>query len=119
MAVLEDPLDAYSAKLPIAVLATPEDKDISADLPTNVLLPAAPFFDPMDIALTNISPLEIIAGIYIKELNVFIPATVCAVVKSTKFLVAEPVPPFATGTTPEIVFAELAGAAHVALPLTS
>ena len=30
-----------------------------------------------------------------------------------------PVPPLATGTTPEMVFAELAGAAHVALPFTS
>ncbi len=32
--------------------------------------------------------------------NVLFPAMVWAVVRSTKFCVAEPVPPFATGTTP-------------------
>ncbi len=34
--------------------------------------------------------------------NVLLPAMVWAVVRSTKFCVAEPVPPFATGTTPSL-----------------
>ena len=41
-------------------------------------------------------------------LNVFAPATVCVVVKSTKFCVAEPVPPLATVTMPVTVPEEAA-----------
>ena len=38
-------------------------------------------------------------------LNVFAPAMVCAAVKSTKFFVDEPVPPFAMSTIPDTLVA--------------
>ena len=50
------------------------------------------------------------------ELNVLAPATVCAVVKSTKFCDAEPVPPLATGNVPVTLDVKLVGANVDAIP---
>ena len=51
--------------------------------------------------------------------NVLLPAIVWAVVKSTKFWVAEPVPPFAIGKTPLYPVAIVDGVAQLVAPAPS
>ena len=96
-----------SALYPFAVLLLPVVLAASVAFPIAVLallLLPAPF--PIVKPLTEIS-----------ELNDLFPLTVWLVLRSTKFWVADPVPPFAIGNTPLYAVAVVLGVVQAKVPL--
>jgi hypothetical protein len=80
---------------PVSSLITPANSDeVVADKALNLLVVYTP--------LVTVAAFPEMEPTIVDE-NVLAPAIVCAVVKSTKFCVVDPVPPALTGKVPEVI----------------